>query len=165
MDLPTFSSIGPEIWGRPFWEFLDAIVATYPKDNPSPEQRKAVYDLLQSLRYLLPCPICRQHYNEFIQRHPLDTALVSRKSFVDFYFLLKKDVALRTNKGFQFGSPPDLWQFILRKLKLVRINPQNPRVPQPITKSPVNKPFRVPARLNNALLQTQAKKGCGCGKK
>jgi len=158
MDLPTFSSIGPEIWGRSFWEFLDAIVATFPKDNPSAEHKKAVYDLMQGLRYLLPCPTCRKHYNEFIQKTPLDNVLVSRRAFVHFYFLLRKDVAMRTNKGFPIKTPDELWQNITRKLRLVKASPKL----QVAQKSAVK--FRVPRSLNpRAVIPTT--KGCGCGKK
>lgn len=181
MDLPTFSSIGPEIWGRSFWEFLDAIIATYPRENPSAEQHAAVRDLLQSLRYVLPCPTCRKHYNDFIQTHPLDQALASRRSLLDFYFTLKRDIAVRTGKGFAFTSPDDLWLNITRRLRLVpnvpaqmaratptRTATQPTRLPmmqKPAT-TPSGKPvFRVPARMNNAAAKAIVKKGCGCGKK
>jgi len=183
MDLPTFSSIGPEIWGRSFWEFLDAIIATYPRENPSAEQHAAVRDLLQSLRYVLPCPTCRKHYNDFIQTHPLDQALVSRRSLLDFYFTLKKDIAVRTGKGFAFTSPDDLWWNITRRLKIVSNVPAQmaraPSVPtiatvqpnrlsiikKPAPSLPTKKVFRVPARMNNAAAKAIVKKGCGCGKK
>jgi hypothetical protein len=186
MDLPTFPSIGPEIWGRSFWEFLDAIVATFPKDNPSIEQRNAVRDLLQSLRYLLPCPTCRKHYNDFVNSHPLDHALVSRRSFVDFYFLLRKDVAGRTNGGFPYHSPDDLWRSITQRLKLtsggippravpnsggVVRNSVQQRIPLAVAARSAQKnqgrpPFRVPGRINNnATATATVKKGCGCGKR
>ena len=185
MDLPTFSSIGPEIWGRSFWEFLDAIIATYPRENPSAEQHAAVRDLLQSLRYVLPCPTCRKHYNDFVQTHPLDQALASRRSLLEFYFTLKKDIAIRTGKGFAFSSPDDLWLNITRRLRLVpnvpaqmaRVQPPAPTRTPPIQPTrlpmmqraaapPAKKPvFRVPARMNNAAAKAIVKKGCGCGKK
>ena len=181
MDLPTFSSIGPEIWGRSFWEFLDAIIATYPRENPSAEQHAAVRDLLQSLRYVLPCPTCRKHYNDFIQTHSLDQALSSRRSLLDFYFTLKKDIAVRTGKGFVFSSPDDLWLNITRRLRLVpnvpaqmtrasptptRATVQQSRLPMMQKPAPPGKTvFRVPARMNNAAAKAIVKKGCGCGKK
>lgn len=158
MDLPTFSSIGPEVWGRSFWEFLDAVIATFPRENPSTEQRNAVYDMMQSLRHLLPCPVCRRHYNEFLQKHRLDNALYSRRSLVDFYFLLKKDVAMRTTHTFPFKSPDDLWLNITRRLKLVKTTP--PSQLQNIQQKPI---FRVPRRTN-AVATTTTKKGCGCKK-
>lgn len=161
MDLPTFASIGPEIWGRSLWEFLDAILATFPRDNPTIEHRNAVYDLMQSLRYILPCPDCRKHYNEFLNRHSLDQALVSRRSFIEFYFLLKRDVASRTNHNFPFKSPTDLWLATTRRLKLTKATPQS-STQQILQKARHNKPFfRIPGRTNN----TATKKGCGCGKK
>lgn len=164
MDLPNFSSIGPEIWGRSFWEFLDAIVATFPKDSPSIEHRNAVYELMQSLRYLLPCPVCRKHYYDFIQRNSLDHALLTRKTFITFYFLLKKDVAGRTGKNFPFKTPDDLWQNMVRRLKLVKSTPVSPMTLQQ-TQPTGKKPFRVPTRIyNNNQNSSNVKKGCGCKK-
>ena len=185
MDLPTFSSIGPEIWGRSFWEFLDAIVATYPRENPSAEQQNAVRDLLQSLRHVLPCPTCRRHYNEFVHTHPPDAALSSRRSLLGFYFTLKKDIAVRTGKGFAFTSPDDLWWNITRRLRLIPNVPTTPmsRAPHVAPTRPTAQParlpmikqqqqqkpgkpvFRVPARMNNAAAKAIVKKGCGCGGK
>lgn len=158
MDLPTFPSIGPEVWGRSFWEFLDAIIATYPRENPSAEHRAAVHDLLRSLQHLLPCPTCRKHYQEFLHTYPLD--LSSRKSLVEFYFTLKRDIAVRTGKPFPFRSPDELWQNITRRLKLVP-NRQAPTLKATGSGKP---PFRVPGRVSQAATAV-VKKGCGCGKK
>ena len=163
MDLPTFSSIEPDVWGRSFWEFLDAIVATFPKDSPSIDHRNAVYEMMQSLRYLLPCPECRKHYCNFIQRNPLDHALLSRKSLLEYYFLLKTDVASRTGKNLPVKTPDDMWQYMVRRLKLVKataVSPQVLRASQPTPK----KPFRVPTRIHNNQQNTVTKKGCGCKK-
>lgn len=165
MDLPNFPSVGPEIWGRSFWEFLDAIVATFPRDNPAIEHRNAVYELMQSLRFLLPCPVCRKHYCDFLQRNPLDHALLSRKTLIEFYFLLKKDVAGRTGKNLAFKNPDDLWQYIVRRLKLARTTATSPATLQASQISSTKKPFRVPTRIhNNNQNLNNLKKGCGCKK-
>lgn len=163
MDLPTFSSIGPEIWGRSFWEFLDAIVATFPKDSPSIEHRNAVYEMIQSLRYLLPCPVCRKHYCDFLQRNSIDHALLTRKTFIEFYFLLKKDVAGRTGKNFAFKNPDELWQNIVRRLKLAKTSSNLPTTLQ-TTQPSTKRPFRVPTRIHNNNQNLSVKKGCGCKK-
>lgn len=157
MDLPTFTSITPDMWGRSFWEFLDAIVATFPKDCPNVEHRNAVYDLMHSLKFLLPCPDCRKHYVEFLSKNSLDNALISRKTFVDFYFLLKRDIANRTRKNFLIKNPNELFIGITRRLKLTKIG-QNV-VSQPLH----HKPFRVP-RVRVGTSASTKTKGCGCGK-
>lgn len=161
MDLPTFSSIGPEIWGRSYWEFLDAIVATYPKDNCPQDHRNATRQMMQSLVYLLPCPVCRKHYADFLNRHSLDAALNSRRSFVEFYFLLKKDVSGRTKGGFAFRNADELWTNIIRRLKLAK--PTAGQLLMPKSTAP-KQPFRVPTRVGNVSTGV-VKKGCGCGKK
>lgn len=182
MDLPTIVSVGPEIWGRPFWEFLDAIIATYAKDNPSDEQRDAVAGVMNGLRYVLPCPECRAHYNTFLSRHPIENALGSRKSLIEYYFLLKQDVANSKKQNFMFKSPDDLWQFMLRRMKLIEQTPppqlplpqpQNNRVVRsirshhhPSHSQPQNptgtQQRRASIRSANA---PPINKGCGCGKR
>lgn len=159
MDAPTIPFIEPEVWGRSFWEFLDAIVATYPRDDPSPEHRNATYDLLTGLATLLPCPTCRGHYAEFIRRHPVDHALVSRRELLQFYFLLKRDVAGRTRKAAP-RSPDDLWSSILRRMRVASTRSSGTPVAR-------QQPFRVPARVANVGTTTGAnvKKGCNCGHK
>lgn len=158
MDLPTFSAIGPEVWGRSYWEFLDAIVATFPKDNPPVDHRNAVYDLLNSLRFLLPCPTCRKHYADFLQKHSLDQALICRKTLVEFYFLLKRDVSHRTNKNSTLRNPDELWQTIIRRMKLAKPTSASLQV------TTAKQPFRVPARVYNNAASATVKKGCGCKK-
>lgn len=159
MDHPTFSSVAPEIWGRSFWEFLDTIVATFPKDHPTPEHRIAVYDLMLSLRSLLPCPNCRRHYVEFINRNNLDNALISRKTFVEFYFLLKRDIAMRTHKNFLFKNPDELFINITRRLKLTKPGPINTTANAQANKNSFRVPTRVRVNAPSAKL-----KGCACGK-
>lgn len=155
MDAPTVPFIEPEVWGRSFWEFLDAIVATYPRDNPSPEHRSAAYDLLKGLALLLPCPTCRGHYAEFLQRHSLDHALVSRRDLVRFYFLLRVDVANRTRKNVPARNPDELWTSIVRRMRVATASGSS--------KIALSKPrFRVPSRVANT---NGNKPGCNCGGK
>lgn len=158
MDLPTFSSVDPKLWGRPFWEFLDCIVATFPKDNPSIEHRNAVYDVLQSLRILLPCPTCRKHYCDFLQRHqPLEQVLLSRRSFIEFYYNLKKDVSERVKKNMIVKNPDDMWKTITRRLRLVK------PPAHPAANHDTKTLFRTP-RVNNVMISKMPKSGCNCGK-
>lgn len=154
--MDTVPFIEPEVWGRSFWEFLDAIIATYPKDDPPPEHRNATYDLLKGLATLLPCPTCRKHYAEFIQRHPIDQALVSRGELVRFYFLLRQDVAGRTRKSMPARSPEELWAFIVRRLRVVP-------APAVRTSATLKQRFRVPSRVAN--VSSEPRKGCNCGGK
>lgn len=161
MDAPTVPFIEPEVWGRSFWEFLDAIVATYPRDDPPPEHRNATYDLLTGLATLLPCPTCRKHYAEFIQKHPVDQALLSRGDLVRFYFLLRRDVAARTRKNTLFHSPEQLWTAIVRRMKVVAASSAKPAA------LAAKQRFRVPSRVANVGSSNggEPRKGCNCGGK
>lgn len=162
MDAPTVPFIEPEVWGRSFWEFLDAIVATFPRDNPSPEHRNAAYDLLSGLAVLLPCPTCRKHYADFLQRHPLDHALLSRRDLVQFYFLLRNDVAGRTRKNMHAHNPDELWTSIVRRMKVATVSGARTAL---LATTPKQR-FRVPSRVANvANGKGEPRKGCNCGGK
>ena len=56
-------------WGPKLWEFLHACSFAFP-DEPSPEQSQAFEKLLEALKVLLPCPMCREHYNDFLSNNP-----------------------------------------------------------------------------------------------
>ena len=73
-------------WGPKLWDFLHACSFAFP-DNPTPEQTQAFEKLLEALRVLLPCPNCRQHYNEFIEENPAPATcgVQLQKWLVDFH--------------------------------------------------------------------------------
>ena len=115
--LPTISSLNPRYWGKPTWEFLDMIVATYPLENPTEDRKNAVFELMDSLLILLPCPKCRLHYKEFRKHHSLTDALQSRATFIEFYYQFQKDVADNGNHHLPFHNSHDMWKQILSRFK------------------------------------------------
>lgn len=60
-------------WGPRLWNFLHACSFAFPS-NPSPEQVEAFETLLKTLQTLLPCPHCRLHFNEYLEKCPPDTS-------------------------------------------------------------------------------------------
>ena len=73
-------------WGPRLWEFLHACSFAFP-DTPTEEQTKAFEKLLEALRVLLPCPKCREHYNNFIIEKPAPATCGTdlQKWLVDFH--------------------------------------------------------------------------------
>ena len=56
-------NLKPYSWGNSSWLFLYSIALTYPND-PTPIERQAARDMLESLQYLLPCEKCRVNFSE-----------------------------------------------------------------------------------------------------
>ena len=84
-------------WGPKLWQFLHACSFAFP-ESPTPDQTEAFRKLLEALRVLLPCPLCRDHYNTFLEENPAPATCGSelQKWLVDFH----NDVNTR------IGKPP-----------------------------------------------------------
>jgi len=58
-----------ESLGAATWSFLHSLAAVYPED-PSADQRHYALSLFISLSHLYPCPICKEHFQQFLQSQP-----------------------------------------------------------------------------------------------
>lgn len=60
------TALSIDIWGPKAWGFLHACTFTYP-EHPSDLDRVHMYNLLNSLGYVLPCTVCRKHFRELFE--------------------------------------------------------------------------------------------------
>ena len=67
------------VWGPPFWFTLHTISLNYP-DNPTYIIRQQHLLFFESLKSILPCSICRNHYKDFLQKQPISPYLDNKKS-------------------------------------------------------------------------------------
>jgi hypothetical protein len=84
------------IWGPAFWVILHSCAERIGsiRLNRLPDEESRIWlKLLQSLRYSLPCPACKQHYALYIKSHPIG------HSIREWLFHLHQDVNARTNKS------------------------------------------------------------------
>jgi len=51
------------IWGPPAWTFLHTITFNYP-DNPTNQDKQNYFNFFNSLKHVLPCNKCKEHYKE-----------------------------------------------------------------------------------------------------
>jgi len=61
----------PIYWGPSAWKFFETTAFGYP-DDPSEEEKTAAFNFFESLRYLLPCETCKEHYSENFETLPVD---------------------------------------------------------------------------------------------
>jgi hypothetical protein len=71
----------PTVWGPFFWHTIHIVALGYPK-NPTYTDKKCAKDFYESLAFLLPCAICREHYKEHLAKHPITTFLDSRTDLI-----------------------------------------------------------------------------------
>ena len=89
-------------WGPAAWKFLHAITFSYP-DNPNLSDQRDAENLFSSLKSLLPCEACRNHYVSEISVNPPDTR--SRATLSAWLVDLHNRVNLRLGKPiFSYAS-------------------------------------------------------------
>lgn len=71
----------PTVWGPFFWHTIHIVALGYPK-NPTYTDKKCAKDFYESLAFLLPCAICREHYKDNLAKHPITTFLDSRTDLI-----------------------------------------------------------------------------------
>ena len=83
--------IPPEVWGPFFWHTIHIIALGYPAE-PAYGDKKATKEFFESLQFLIPCPICRQHYTSHLVKLPIGPSLDSRKDLFRWTVNLHNDV-------------------------------------------------------------------------
>lgn len=88
----------PTVWGPFFWHTIHIVALGYPKD-PSYSHKKAAKEFYESLVFLIPCPVCREHYATHLQKMPLTPHLDRRED------LFKWTVHLHNEVNASLGKP------------------------------------------------------------
>jgi hypothetical protein len=68
----------PAAWGPFFWHTIHIVALGYPS-KPSYGDKKAAKEFYESLKFLIPCPICREHYAQHLHESPLTPHLDRRE--------------------------------------------------------------------------------------
>jgi hypothetical protein len=84
-----------EFFGPSAWKFLHAVSFTFP-ENPTQEEQRAYEEFFSRVGDVLPCPTCRGHYKEYLDKNPI--RLESRAALAKYVYELHSDVNRRTKK-------------------------------------------------------------------
>ena len=88
----------PSVWGPFFWHTMHIVALGYPK-NPTYTDKKCAKEFYESLAFLLPCSICREHYKEYLQEKPISTFVDSRTD------LIKWTIQIHNKVNKMLGKP------------------------------------------------------------
>ena len=79
MNQPSIQplAIPPSVWGPFFWHTMHLAALGYSATPTLPEKR-AAKEFYESLQYMIPCPLCKTHYAEFLKQYPITPSLDSR---------------------------------------------------------------------------------------
>ena len=89
--------IPPEVWGPFFWHTIHIAALGYPTE-PSYSDKKAAKEFFESLKFLIPCPICREHYASHMGKIPITASLDSRKDLFRWTIDLHNEVNVMLGK-------------------------------------------------------------------
>ena len=87
----------PSVWGPFFWHTIHITAMGYSK-TPSYADKKAAKEFYESLAYLIPCPLCKDHYREHLSNHPLTPFLDSRTDLIKWTIMLHNHANKITGK-------------------------------------------------------------------
>lgn len=85
----------PNIWGPGAWTFLHSVTLNYPK-RPTYLDKQRYSQFFNDIQYILPCPICKQHYKLNLKENPIQ--LDSRDNLVRWLVLIHNKVNQKNNK-------------------------------------------------------------------
>lgn len=87
----------PAVWGPFFWHTIHIVALGYPKE-PNYTDKRAAKEFYESLSFLLPCGVCREHYSKHLQANPITTFLDTRKDLLTWTILIHNEVNKMLNK-------------------------------------------------------------------
>lgn len=68
-------------------------------DKPTYAEKRAAKDFFNAMVYLLPCPVCREHFRVVIQDKPIENWLDDRRSLVEWVWLAHNHVNRQLGKA------------------------------------------------------------------
>ena len=83
--------IPPDTWGPFFWHTIHIAALGYPQD-PSYAQKRAAKEFFDSLKFMIPCAICREHYITHLEKYPISPHLDRRSDLFRWTILLHNEV-------------------------------------------------------------------------
>lgn len=85
-------------WGNAGWIYLTAIVLQYP-ENPSADDKKHYKAFLTMNGFVIPCIVCRVHYQKNLEKYPLtDKVLSSRRNLANWLNQMHNQVNIDNEK-------------------------------------------------------------------
>ena len=113
----------PSVWGPLFWHTIHIVALGYPK-SPSYAHKKAAKEFYESLTFLIPCPVCREHYTKHLVKTPISPHLDRRDD------LFRWTVNLHNEVNALLGKPRMLESNVLYYYKRIGALGRNPVINQ-----------------------------------
>lgn len=90
--------IEPELWGKHYWYVIETMILSM--DNKEIDSKESIRLFFYTLQNLLPCPTCREHFQDYFRKNDIDKYLSSKKKMFLWIYQLRKDIQIRNKKPF-----------------------------------------------------------------
>ena len=106
----TFPPIGmsPAVWGPIFWSTMHIVSLGYSR-TPTEDEKRAATQFYESLAYVIPCPICKEHYRHFLKEIP--PTVDHRDALIQWVFTIHNKV------NEQLGYPVITFEQYIQKMR------------------------------------------------
>jgi hypothetical protein len=101
----------PAVWGPILWTTMHIVTLGY-SETPTEHEQKAAIEFFESLVYMIPCPICKEHYKMILEKHPVAEAVKSRSDLANWVFMIHNKV------NEQLGKPQFTMEQYLQNLQV-----------------------------------------------
>ena len=109
----------PEDWGFKFWYTIESVILSM--DFSDMNSIENVYLFMASLQHILPCPTCRQHYQDFLEKNNLQKYFESKRKLFYMIFKLQNEIKKR-NGDRPFPHFEYYLRHVYKKLKVEGID-------------------------------------------
>lgn len=123
MSVSYRMKVPPAVWGPLFWHTIHITALGYPA-NPTYGHKKAAKEFYESLAFLVPCPVCREHYETHLQKNPLTPHLDRRDD------LFRWTVNLHNEVNKTLGKPRLLESEVIYYYRRIGARGKNPVINQ-----------------------------------
>jgi len=102
--------MNPKFWGPHAWIFLHSITFNYPKE-PTENDKKIYVSFFKDLGNIIPCEKCAYHYRRHLEEYPIEEALETRETMVQWLISIHNEV----NK--ELGKPLYTYDQVIEEYK------------------------------------------------
>ena len=95
--------MGPAVWGPIFWMTMHIVTIGY-SPFPREEEKAAAINFFESLQYVIPCPICKEHYKANLKESPVRDAVGDKQTLIRWLFNMHNKI------NQQLKKPTITWQ-------------------------------------------------------
>lgn len=102
---PAVYGTSMSAWARNTWSTMYAIAFTFPP-NPTNDDRAAYHLFFETIGKVLPCHVCRKHYQEHVASKPIDTR--STRALTEWL------LSIHNAANASLGKPPITYESAVR---------------------------------------------------